>query len=273
MRHDLERDTLVKYSDEQIYNPQTISRSLLDVGQDYGSRLLWEKATTLLRYIEGKRVLDLGCGNGRHLSEIADRVATGIGVDFSLPFIRQARKTFNPGGNVHWVVSDGRRIPIAPATIDTIFSFAAIYNVDDIGALYAEVANILAPGGVAVLEVGNARSISSMVARQKCYADIAQHSSRTLPEHLRALKENGFAILEMRSFQLLPMWGDPPRGLRWMRSPRLERLMLKTVGGRMVDEWLSGLPLLRSLAFRHLIVCRKGGVPTQKDDKTALVFR
>ena len=31
----------------------------------------------------------------------------------------------------------------------------------------------------------------------------------------------------------------------------------RRVGGRMLDEWVAGLPGVRSLAFRHLFVCRK----------------
>ncbi len=38
---------------------------------------------------------------------------------------------------------------------------------------------------------------------------------------------------------------------------RVLRLMSKRIRDKMLDEWVSSLPGLRSIAFRHLLVCRK----------------
>ena len=174
----LEADTRQKYSDSTIYAPDKISASLFEASANFSSSLLAEKVKLLLPHIDGKRVLDLGCGNGRHLTELAERVAFGVGVDFSLPFIQYAADRFKNISNLCFVLADARALPFAAHSFDCVYSFAALYYLDDIEPVYAELRRILALGGFALIEVGNARSMATRVSRH--YPAIAQHSCRTI---------------------------------------------------------------------------------------------
>jgi SAM-dependent methyltransferase len=106
-----------------------------------------------------RRVLDLGCGDGRLAALVLDArpgVSEVVAVDVSPPMLERARQRF----------ADDRRVtvrerdldePLGPlGRFDAIVSGFAIHHLDDgrKRALFAEAASQLAPGGVfANLEV------------------------------------------------------------------------------------------------------------------------
>jgi len=63
--------------------------------------------------------------------------------------------------------------------------------------------------------------------------------------------------VERRCFQILPLWAGLPKHLWFLLHPRWERIMRRRIAGRMLDEWVSSLPVVRQFAFRHVLVVRK----------------
>src|SRR5690606_9213172 len=122
-------------------------------------------------------------------------------------------------------------------SIDCCYSFATMYYVDDMQPVYRELSRVIVSGGHVVLELGNARSLSTLVSRR--YDQFPRHSARTIGEHVSGLRRNGFRIVVWRSFQILPMWGDRPDWLQILRRPAVEKLMMRRIKGRMIDEWIS----------------------------------
>jgi SAM-dependent methyltransferase len=249
----LEADAKRKYNDGAIDDSSKITPSLFQAAGSFSALLLAEKAKLLLAHIRGKSVLDLGCANGRHLAELASEISLGIGIDFSTPFIQFAKTNYGHVPNLQFAVGDARAIPLKPEVVDIAYTFATMYHIDDIDDVVAGLFRVLRPGGIAILELGNARSLATLVSRH--YPEIARHSRRTIGEHLNTLRRHGFKIVMWRSFQILPMWGDRPRWLGPLRSPRLENLLMRRYHGKMLDERISSLPGLRYFAFRHLVVC------------------
>ena len=254
--NNLEEDSRKKYSDSSVYDPRKIVTSLSDASGTFSSLLQTVKRQLLIQHSMGRRVLDLGCANGRHLSEIASHIRSGIGLDFSPPFIRLATETYKDVPNIKFALADVRALPLADSSIEFAFSFATLYHINDIEAVYAELSRVLTPNGVALLEIGNSLSLSTLVSRQ--YPAIAQHSRRRIGEHLGTLESHGFTIATWRSFQILPMWGDQPRWLAPLRHPALEKQIVRHFRGRMLDERISSWPGFRRLAFRHLIIATRG---------------
>jgi ubiquinone/menaquinone biosynthesis C-methylase UbiE len=259
MSETLEQAARRKYNDEEVYDPGKITHSLYDESDSYSAQLLREKAAAILPHVRDKHVLDLGCANGRHLAEMADRIFFGVGMDFSERFIRHAAWEYRSKHNLSFVVADGRAIPLKSESIDYVYSFGTLYHIDEIEFVYTELNRVLRPNGMAILEVGNACSLSTLISRQPQYCGIAQHSSRTINQHFCALRRQRLDIVQWRSFQILPMWGAPPWWLKLGRLAWLERLVMRKAGGRMLDEWISSLPGLRQFAFRHLLLVRKSG--------------
>ena len=56
------------------------------------------------------RLLDVGCGTGRHLRMLADRISLGVGIDYEHSYIAEARRQVGDR-RVHFVTADATRIP------------------------------------------------------------------------------------------------------------------------------------------------------------------
>ena len=103
--------------------------------------------------LEGKRLLDIGCGSGGitlHLAE-AHGVAEATGFDVELPVIEAARRRAAARGlsdRVRFVQAPPGPLPFADASFDVVFSKDALLHVPDKDALFAEIFRVLAPGGV-----------------------------------------------------------------------------------------------------------------------------
>lgn len=109
----------------------------------------------------GMRVLDAGCGPGRHALELAARGFDVVGVDLSERFIAIAEQQRQSRGltSAAFQVADVRSLPFA-AEFDAVISlcqggFGLLGGVDEEGVL-SEFARVLRPGGVCVLETFSA---------------------------------------------------------------------------------------------------------------------
>ena len=116
----------------------------------------WERASehadllALLPHVNGRRVLDLGCGAGQLAHYLATRGASEvIGVDVSQRMLELARTQW-----AHPRVSYQRvsieEVNFAPARFDLVVSVLALHYVDDYRRLVARIAEWLVPGGVVV---------------------------------------------------------------------------------------------------------------------------
>ena len=96
----------------------------------------------------GRRVLDVGCGPGRHAHALAERGVDVVGVDLSTEFVALA-KSSAPAGAA-FVRGDARHLPVAPAFDAVISLCQGGFGLlgDDDGVALREMARALAPHGV-----------------------------------------------------------------------------------------------------------------------------
>jgi SAM-dependent methyltransferase len=112
---------------------------------------------TELSVPKGSRILDIPCGNGRHLVEFAKRGYSVTGVDLSDEFIAEARRTANTKGiSVHCIRMDMRAIHFEE-TFDGAFclgnSFG--YMEREANAMFLkEVSRCLKPGARFIIGTG-----------------------------------------------------------------------------------------------------------------------
>jgi SAM-dependent methyltransferase len=94
------------------------------------------------------RVLDVGCGPGRHSRSLAARGFEVVGVDVSRPFLEAA-------GEGTWVQADARRLPFPPGVFDVVLcvcqgGFGLLGGSGDVDA-FSQLAAAVRVGGKLVL--------------------------------------------------------------------------------------------------------------------------
>lgn len=106
----------------------------------------------------GQRLLDFGCGGGRHALE-AMRLGAAVtaldadraelqGADAWVRAMLADAGTASAGGHGHVVLGDGLALPFADSTFDRVIAAEVLEHVPDDDAVMCELARALKPGGV-----------------------------------------------------------------------------------------------------------------------------
>ncbi len=113
----------------------------------------WPALRAMLPELAGKRVLDLGCGNGwfcRYAREAG--AAEVMGVDVSEKMLEKARE-MTADAAIDYVRSDMEMFELPTASLDLVYSSLAFHYIEDFGGLAEAVHRWLAPGGSLVFSV------------------------------------------------------------------------------------------------------------------------
>lgn len=106
--------------------------------------------------VSGRRVLDVGCGEGRFCRMLAERGAIVTGVDPTVPLIEAARTSDSRGD---YRVAGGESLPFENATFDLVVSYLVLIDIPDFRGAIAEMARVVKPGGKVV--VANLQSFAT----------------------------------------------------------------------------------------------------------------
>ena len=104
----------------------------------------------------GARVLDLGCGDGATLGELAGRVGAGgwvLGIDRNPRALATAATAMRSGAPQRLLIRAdlARPLPIATASVDRVLCHNTLEALPDPPGLLVEAHRILRPGGQAVI--------------------------------------------------------------------------------------------------------------------------
>ena len=107
-------------SNEEAYAGGLLNRALDPATQPPEIRGFLRAEIDLLREVitDGMQVIDFGCGTGRHLALLGDRLRMGVGVDYQHGYITAAHGLAS-APQLHFVTSDATAVPI-----DHVFDFA-----------------------------------------------------------------------------------------------------------------------------------------------------
>ena len=118
------------------------------IGQDQSVRtgMLDSWMLEALGDVRGKRVLDIGCGEGRFSRLLTRLEADVTGVDLTEPLLERARKL--AAGSERYVVGDAESLPLFPDDrFDMAVSYIVLVDLMDYRASIEAAYRVLKPGG------------------------------------------------------------------------------------------------------------------------------
>lgn len=160
--------------DLRIHNPLSVD----------GLRLVVE----YLGFENGDRVLDVGCGNGALVNDLASRWhIQATGVDLNPHFIARAKRRSQ---RVQWLLADARDYWAEPNSVGKGICLGATFALGGFDETVAYFANALRVGGrVAIGELFTDPDVGTNVGTH------ATEESRTLPELVAACQEFDFQLV------------------------------------------------------------------------------
>lgn len=148
----------------------------------------WQWLSRHITKAPAPRVLDLGCGNGSFLRLIADRIASGTGVDRSPRMTAAARRRCSGIGNVSFQAVDGPMLPFPDREFDIVISLLS-FRYLDWDPIMNEIRRVLAPGGrLLVVDMVTApvrprEAVRFLVSKAKNYVQLRRN-----PRYREALR-------------------------------------------------------------------------------------
>jgi SAM-dependent methyltransferase len=120
-------------------------------GDAWGVWQVPESELNALGEVEGKDVLELGCGAAQWSIAIAKRGARPIGIDLSAKQLDHGRQAVEAAGlDIELVEASAEELPFEDARFDLVFCDHGAMNFADPLRVVPEVARVLRPGGLFV---------------------------------------------------------------------------------------------------------------------------
>ncbi len=147
----------------------------------------------------GNRLLDLGCGGGRHAFEGHRRGAHTVAVDRNGGDTKDAAAMLGamrvagqaPGGTLGTAVNgDCLSLPFADGSFDRVIAAEVLEHVPDDGAAMAELARVLRPGGTLAV------TVPRWFPERVCWALAEEYHAPSVPDgHVRIYRRSALAWL------------------------------------------------------------------------------
>lgn len=207
---------------------------------EYEQEIRWRLVSSMLDAKPGELILDVGCGTGRDLIELAKTGCRCIGIDFSSKMIEEARKELlkNAITTAELESGDATNLRFPDKMFDKVFASEVLEHIPNYDRAISEMARVLKPSGYLVITTPNRRSLYGFdryIIREKLLRMKSAHpydAWKTFDELATALNNNGFAIAGFSGGCYIPGSLLP----RW--TPKIIKRVLVSVG-RVSENWLS----------------------------------
>jgi ubiquinone/menaquinone biosynthesis C-methylase UbiE len=114
--------------------------------RDRDEKILRKFLEKFLKYLKGKRILDVGCGPGRDVKYFKERGYDPVGIDLSAEMIKFARKTCD----AEFKIMDMRALEFADSSFDGAWCSASLFHLPrkDFKRVLKEIRRILKLQGI-----------------------------------------------------------------------------------------------------------------------------
>ena len=212
----------------------------VEIDTEWRSDWKWERVAGALAPLEGRNVLDVGCGNGYYALRMRERgAASVIGVDPTLLFAMQflAINVFTREPDIFVLPCRLEETPPAHRVFDTTFSMGVLYHQRDPLGHLERLHDTLRPGGQLVLEtiylpgsVLEARTPEGRYARMGNVWHVP-----TVPQLVAWLDTCGFRGVEVVDSSVTST--DEQRSTEWMRFDSLQDALDPDDPSRTIEGW------------------------------------
>lgn len=185
----------------------------------------------LIGDVTGKRVLEIGCGDGKLAVEMAQRGATVIAVDASQDMIDAAqRRAIAAGVQVDLRPGTAQALALPDASFDLVVAVTMLCFVEDATPAFAEISRVLRPSGKLIIGELNKWSAWAAGRRLRAWLGSAlwQRGRFRTPDELRTLVRN--AGLEPGTVTGAIYYPRSARAARLMRRFDVQLGHLTTIG-------------------------------------------
>ncbi|MEM7261074.1 MAG: bifunctional 2-polyprenyl-6-hydroxyphenol methylase/3-demethylubiquinol 3-O-methyltransferase UbiG [Planctomycetota bacterium] len=172
--------------------------------------------------LEGREILDLGCGGGLLSEAIAERGGRVTGVDQSHPSLETATRHAAESGHANrYVRADVRQLPFGDRSFDGVLLADVLEHVAPAHSCMAEAARVLKPGGWLYVNTINrtlrAKIVVERLAERWGYIPRGTHNADLFvaPVELKAMARRG-------GLQLRKLQGETPQWRRLLRRREIE---------------------------------------------------
>jgi SAM-dependent methyltransferase len=169
--------------------------------------------------VEGRVVLDLGCGTGVGTAMLASRGASVTGVDIDAQTVACAAEQYGPG--IAFIEGSAYAIPLPDSSVDVVVCFEVIEHVEEPARVLGEIARVLRDEGLLLIST-------------PMKAEYNKGLIKPNPFHLNEMEHEDFValvgaelpntrVIRQRSMIVSGMWTDEVAEIDLMGSARALR--------------------------------------------------
>lgn len=147
----------------------------------------WHRYAFAQQLVEGKRVLDIACGEGYGAALLANSAALVVGGDISGAALVEAKIRYADRENLNFVMTSCDLLAFADASFDVVVSFETIEHIATQEAMLVEIKRVLKPEGIFCLSSPNKAE----------YSDARNYQN---PFHIKELYRDELAALLLKFF-------------------------------------------------------------------------
>lgn len=207
----------------------------------------------------GSRILDVGCGPGRHLEAFEDAGAFPVGLDQSAALLGEASRRLRsqPKSRIRLVRADMRHLPFGDAVFDgatSLFTTFGYHTEVDDRTMIEEVARVVRPNGFFLFDFLNREHVLRNFQKSKI-----RHQGEF---EIRESKKVECDIVIKHVAISRRVSGEPVADYEervFLYTPETLRGFVQRSGFRIVEVWgdYRGEAFHPDSSSRHVLFCRK----------------
>ena len=155
--------------------------------------------------LEGRHVLELGCGTGKNTQWLADASADVTALDFSAGMLARAREQVT-AKNVAFITHDLRNEwPVRSESVDVVVGNLVLEHIEDVATIFIEAARVLRKGGQ--LFLCELHPYRQLLGSQAHFTDPASGEAvpvvayrHSTSEFVNSALAAGFSLVELREW-------------------------------------------------------------------------